>query len=209
MGLLARKADGVTLDAEGAEHHPEWQVHPLQDGTLLDVQLEVGDGVLELPPRLVDAVEVDAMLLERVWEGDAVAVFEVAHVIGLERACGRARAEEAAPKAGALLVGPVHEAQSHRTLLGGEGAHDLERANHVQGTVEPTSVRDGVYVSAEDNGPLRVTGCRGPDVAGLVGLYLGYAFYFLELAPEPLTGFVPLPCPRDAAGAVGSTGQFG
>ena len=61
MGLLARKADGVPLDAEGAEHHPERQVHPLQDGTLLDVQLEVGDGVLELP-RLVDPVEVHAML---------------------------------------------------------------------------------------------------------------------------------------------------
>src|SRR5215210_9324823 len=110
MGLLAYKADGVALDAEGAEHYPERKVHPLKDGTLLDVQLEVGDGVLELPPRLVDAVEVDAMLLERVWEGDAVAVFEAAHVVGLERACGCARAEEAAPKAGALLVGPVHEA---------------------------------------------------------------------------------------------------
>src|SRR5215204_3849262 len=110
MSLLALKADGVTLDAEGAEHHPERQVHPLQNGTLLDVQLEVGDGVLELPPRLVDPVEVNAMLLERVWQGDAVTVFESAHIIGLERACGRARAEEAAPKAGALLVGPVHEA---------------------------------------------------------------------------------------------------
>src|SRR5215208_7355250 len=102
MGLLALKADGVTLDAERAEHHPERQVHPLQDGTLLDVQLEVGDGVLELPPRLIDAVEVNAMLLERVREGDAVAVFEAAHVFGLERACGRARAEEAAPEAGAF-----------------------------------------------------------------------------------------------------------
>src|SRR5215217_2869457 len=120
MGLLARKANGVTLDAESAEHHPERQVHPLQNGTLLDVQLEVGDGVLELPPRLVDAVEVNAMLLERVWQGDAVAVFKVAHVVGFERACGRARAEEAAPKAGALLVGPVHETQSHGTRLGGE-----------------------------------------------------------------------------------------
>ena len=48
MGLLARKADGVALDAEGAEHHPERQVHPFQNGTLLDVQLQVGDGVLEL-----------------------------------------------------------------------------------------------------------------------------------------------------------------
>ena len=39
MGLLARKADGVALDAEGAEHNAQRQVHPLEDGTLLDVQL--------------------------------------------------------------------------------------------------------------------------------------------------------------------------
>src|ERR687890_321366 len=208
MGLLARKADGVSLDAESAEHHPERKVHPLQNGTLLDVQLEVGDGVLELPPRLVDPVKVNAMLLERVWQGDAVAVFEVAPVVWLERACGRARAEEAAPKASPLLVGPVHETQSHGTLLGGEGAHDFEGANHVQGTVEPASVRDGVYVSAEDDGTLRVTWCRGPDVAGLVGLYLGYAVNLLQFAPEPVTGLHPLPCPRDAPGAVGTTGEF-
>src|SRR5215211_3408592 len=149
------------------------------------------------------------MLLERVWQGDAVAVFEAAHVVGLERACGRARAEEATPKASPLLVGPVHETQSHGTLLGGEGPHHFEGPNYVQGTVEPASVRDGVYVSADEDGTLRVTGCRGPDVAGLVGLYLGYAFNLLQFAPEPRTGFVPLPCPRYAAGAVRTTGEFG
>src|SRR5918999_371699 len=79
-------------------------------------------------------------------------------------------------KAGPLLVGPVHEAQRNGTLLRGEDAHDFEGADHVQGAVEPAPVRDGVYVSAENDGPLGVTGCCGPNVAGLVGLYLGYAF---------------------------------
>src|SRR5918993_93809 len=209
MGLLARKANGVTLDAEGAEHHPERQVHPLQDGTLLDVQLEVGDGVLEMSPRLVDPVEFHAIFLKGVWQGDAVTVFEVAHVIGSQRACARARAEEAAPKAGPLLVGPVHETQSYWTLLGSEGAHDFEGADHVQGAVEPASVRDGVYVAAEDDGLLRVTRSRGPDVAGLVGLYLGYAIYLLELAPEPLAGLLPLRGPRDTTGAIGASCEFG
>src|SRR5215207_1989078 len=209
MGLLAREADGVTLDTESAEHHPERKVHPLQDGTLLDVQLQVGDGVLQLPPRLVDAVEVNAMLLERIWECDAVAVFEVAHVVGPERARGRTRAEEAAPKASPLLVGPVYETQSHGTLLRGEGAHDFEGANHVKGTVEPASVRDGVYVSAQDDGTFRVTWCRGPDVAGLVGLYLGYAFYLLQLACEPLAGLLPLLGPRVVVNDTGTTGEFG
>src|ERR671916_3413142 len=120
MSLLSGKADGVTLDSEGSEHHPERQIHPLQDGTLLDVQLQVGDGVLELPPSLVDPVEADAVLPKRVRQSDAVAVFEAAHVVRSQRSRGRARAEEAAPKAGSFLVGPVHETQSHRTLLGGE-----------------------------------------------------------------------------------------
>src|SRR5215208_4630704 len=102
MGLLAHKADGVTLDAEGAEHHAERQLHPLQDGTLLDVQLEVGGGVLELTPRLVDPVEVDAVLGEGVGQGYAVAVLEVAHVVGFQGARGGAGAEEAAPEAGAV-----------------------------------------------------------------------------------------------------------
>src|SRR5215203_2671546 len=176
MGLLARKADGVTLHTEGAKHHPERQVHPLQDGTLLDVQLEVGDGVFELPSRLVDPVEIHTVLLKGVRQADAVAVFEVAQVVGFQRTRGRARAEQAAAEAGPLLVGPVHETQCNGTLLRGEGAHDFEGADYVQGAVEPASVRDGVYVSADDNGPLRVTRGRGPDVAGLVGLYLGYTF---------------------------------
>ena len=41
----------------------------------------------------------------------------------------RARAEEAAPEAGPLFVGPVHEAQGDGTLLRGEGAHDFEGAD--------------------------------------------------------------------------------
>src|SRR5215217_8181584 len=209
MGLLACEAYSVTLDAEGAEHHSERQVHPLQDGTLLDVQLEVGDGVLELPPRLVDPVEVHAVLLERVRQGDALAVLEVAHVVRFQRAHGRARPEEAAAEAGTLLVGPVHEAQRDGTLLWGEGAHDFEGADYVQGAVEPASVRDGVYVPPEEDGPFRVTWRCGPDVAGLVGFYFGYAFYLLELAPEPLPRLLPLPRPSDTAGAVGAAGEVG
>ena len=146
---------------------------------------------------------------ERVRQRDAVAVLQVAHVVGFQGASGGARAEEAAPEAGALFVGPVHETQGNGTLLRGEGAHDFEGADHVQGAVEPAAVRDGVYVSAEKDGPLGVAGCRGPDVAGLVGLYLGYAFYLLQLAPEPLAGLRPLVGPGDAAGAVGAAGEVG
>ncbi len=111
MGVLAGKADGVALDAEGAEHDAERQVHPVEDGPLLDVQLQVGDGVLQLPPGLVDPVEVDAVLLQGRGQGDAVFVLEVSHVVGLQGAGGGTRSEEAAAEACPLLVRPVHEPQ--------------------------------------------------------------------------------------------------
>ena len=47
---LARPGDPVALDAEGAEHDAEREVHRLEHRPLLDVQLEVGGRVLELPP---------------------------------------------------------------------------------------------------------------------------------------------------------------
>src|SRR5215207_6694987 len=68
---------GVTLDAEGAQHHPERQVHPFQNRALLDVELKVGHGVPELVSRLVDPVEVHAVLGEGVGQGHAVRVLEV------------------------------------------------------------------------------------------------------------------------------------
>src|SRR5215211_5786951 len=113
MRLLARETDGVTLDAEGAKHHSERQVHPLQYRTLFDVQLEVGYGILELPPGLVDPVEVDTVLGQCIGQGHAVAVFEVANVVRFQGACGGAGAEEAAPEAGALLVSPINEPQGN------------------------------------------------------------------------------------------------
>src|SRR5829696_8213605 len=73
----------------------------------------------------------------------------------------------------------------------------------------PASARDGVYVPPEEDGPFRVTWRCGPDVAGLVGFYFGYAFYLLELAPEPLPRLLPLPRPSDTAGAVGAAGEVG
>src|SRR5215218_1461836 len=154
MGLLAREADGVALDAEGTKHHPERQVHPLQDGALLDVELQVGRGVLELASGLVDRVEVDAVLGQGVGQGHAAAVLEVANVVQFHGACGGAGAEEAAPEAGALLVSPINEPQGNRALLRGEGTHDFEGTDYVQSAVEPASVRDGVYVAADEHGPL-------------------------------------------------------
>ena len=61
MGGLAGEGDRVALDAERAEHGAHRQIHALQHRALLDVQLEIRGGVLQLPPRLGGAVEVDAV----------------------------------------------------------------------------------------------------------------------------------------------------
>ena len=60
VGGLAAEVDAVPLDPEGAEDGAEREVHVEQHRPLLDVQLEVGGGVGELPARLEHAVEVDA-----------------------------------------------------------------------------------------------------------------------------------------------------
>jgi len=54
------------LDAEGAEHNPERDVHRLEHRPLLDVQLEIGARVLELRARVQRAVERDAVAADRV-----------------------------------------------------------------------------------------------------------------------------------------------
>jgi hypothetical protein len=110
VGVLARKAYRVTFYPEGAEHDAQGQVHALQNRALLYVELEVGDGILQLLSGLAGPVEVHAVLAQGVRERHPVPVLEVADVVRLEGAGGGARAKEAAAEAGPLLVGPVNEA---------------------------------------------------------------------------------------------------
>ena len=48
MRRLALPRDEVALDAERSQHDSERQIQRLEHRALLDVQLEVGGGVLEL-----------------------------------------------------------------------------------------------------------------------------------------------------------------
>ncbi len=112
MRVRAREADAVALDAERAEHDAERLVLALEHRALLDVQLEVGDGALELARGVGCAVEVDAVVGERVRQGHAVAIGQAAHRVRVERACRGARAEQAAPEPRPLLVGPVDELEA-------------------------------------------------------------------------------------------------
>src|SRR5437016_4242249 len=57
---LAAEGDLVPLDAEGSEDDPERQIERLEHRPLLDVELEVRRGALELLPRFERSVEGDA-----------------------------------------------------------------------------------------------------------------------------------------------------
>ena len=113
---LAAEGDLVALDAERAEHDAERQAERLEHRALLDVQLEVGGGVLELAARLERVVEVDAVR-RRATSGSAFPSASLPRaqlVLVGHRAGGGARAEQRAPEARALLVGPVDEPHGRR-----------------------------------------------------------------------------------------------
>ena len=78
---LAAPRDEMALDPERAEDDAERQIHRLEHRPLLDVQLEVRGGVRELRARLERAVEVDAVLRERVGQRHAVGVAPRAQLV--------------------------------------------------------------------------------------------------------------------------------
>ena len=89
----------------------ERQVERLEDRPLLDVQLEVGRGVLELARALRERGRGRHRTRERVRQRDPVLVAKPPQLVLVgHRARGRARAEEAPAEARALLVRPVDEA---------------------------------------------------------------------------------------------------
>ena len=152
MRRLAAPGDPVALDAERAEHRAERQVERLEHGPLLDVQLQVGGRVLQLRARVERRVEVDAVLAaSRPAARRRRASLQRAQLVLVRhRAGGGRRAEERAPEAGALLVGPVDEphGQRRRALLRDPPQH-LGCGDDVQAAVEPAAVRNRVDMAAE------------------------------------------------------------
>ena len=110
MGGLSVPDHAMTLDSERAEHDSERQSERLEHGALLDVELEIRGRGLELGAGVEGRVEVDVVLGQGIRKRDPVAVDEPAELVLVgHRPCGRARAEEAAAEARALLVGPVDQ----------------------------------------------------------------------------------------------------
>ena len=172
------------------------------------MELEVRRGVLELPARIESAVEIDAVLRERVRQGDPVGVAAPAQLILVaHRAGSRRGAEERATEPGALLVGPVHEphGQRRRPVLGDPPQH-LDRGEQVEGAVEPAPVRHGVDVPAEQEGTVRLARQREPLIPRLVDLFVGPdRNHFLA---QPLAPALPRLGPRDALRPVLVAGQL-
>jgi hypothetical protein len=198
---LAAKRDLVTLDAERPDHGPERESERLEHRPLLDVELEVGGGALELSSTFPCPVELDAVLGQSVRKGDAFLVVKPSELVRIERSRAGARAEEAAAEPRALLVGPVDEPDrcGWGAVLG-DPAENLDGGHHVERAVEPAAVRDGVDVTADYKRAVGVAPQREPLVPGLVDLVVGRDAG--ELLAEPLAGARPRLRPRDALRAV-------
>ncbi len=205
---LASPGDPVALDPERPEHRAERQPERLEHRPLLDVQLQIGGSALELRARFERPVELDPVLAQRVRKRHPVAVAQLAQLVLVGHRSRRRRgAEERAPEAGALLVGPVDEPdRDGRRPLAGDPAQHLDRGDEVQAAVEPAAVRDRVDVASEQQRPIRVAAQRPPAVAGLV--HLGLERQALELRCEPLLGPGPRRRPGDALGAVLVAGEL-
>ena len=186
MRRLPDEADPVALDADGAKHRAQRQIHGLEHRALLDMQLQIGGGALESPRRRADAVQVHTVVADRVLQTNALTVGQVAHGLWVHRSGGRARAKQAAAKARALFIGPVHQAKGDgRDALGGDPAQDLEPGHDAQAAVEPAAVRHGVQVTADQQLTIRPAAQCHPEIGGLVQLTLHGQAGELAAKPRP------------------------
>ena len=117
----------------------------------------------------------------------------------------RARPEERAAEARALLVGPADEPHGDRRLsILGDPPQHFGAGDDVQRAVQPTAVRHRVEVTAEQELLVRGTGQRPPLVARLVELHLDP----VELGRHPVLRLHPGVRPRHALRAVLVAGQL-
>ena len=154
------------------------------------------------------AVEVDAVLAQRIRKGDPVAIRERPQLVLVGHRAGRGRrAEERPAEARPLLVGPGDEPHRHRRLaLGGDAPDHLDAGEHVQAAVEPAAVRHRVQVAADQQRAVGGAGEREPLVARLVDL-LDRA-RALHLLSQELAGLLPRVGPGDPLRAVLVAGQL-
>jgi hypothetical protein len=205
---LAREDRQMALHAERAEHRGRGLAAALQHRSLLDVQLQIRAGAAQLGVRLVRAIQLHPVARDHVLEPLAVAVAQVAHLVDVERPGAGRGAEQAAAEAGALLVGPVDQAQAHGRAAGLRlRAQRLHRGELAERAVQPAAGRHRVDVRADDHEPVRLAGQVGPEVAGGVDAHVDRQLG--EARAQELAGAHPLVGPAHPAGPVGAAGEVG
>ena len=173
MGRLAAPGDALALDAEGAEHGAEREVQRLEHGALLDVQLEVRRGALELPPRVGARSRSTPFAPSASGSATPSRSVSCAQLV-LVAPSSPAAADE--PNSERPNRAPSSSAQStSRTVTGGvpslgDPAQHLGARDDVEAAVEPAAVRHRVDVAADQDGALGVAAERAPVVACLVAL---------------------------------------
>ncbi len=103
------EGDGPPLHALGALHDSEWFTEALENGALLDVELEIGGEVFSLSCCFADAVNRDAAGCECGFEGCSVAVGASAVGVDSLRSGEGRGTEETAAEASTFFVGPIDE----------------------------------------------------------------------------------------------------
>ncbi len=203
---LADEPQNMALDSVGADHRTRGSPHRFEHGPLLDVELEVRARValVEGPTRLGHAVQIDAVLCQRLREPYALAVHQVSHAVGHETpACGR-RPQEAARETRALFVGEVHDGQRHGRDGAVEPTERLDAREYAKRAVEPAAVGHGVQVAADDDGVGARARHGDPVVAGDVGFCAQPRLNQHEV--EPAACVTPDRTPRHSLGAMGVAG---
>ena len=205
MRLLAVKRDCVTLNAFGAEDDAEGQSLRFEHRALLDVQLEVGGGVVLFLFSFGEAVDVNAAAAESVFEADAV--FVLTSAIGFDGvgAGEGGGAEQAAAEAGAFFIGEVDETNGGSWLCFVKSAECLEGREDAEAAVKPAAVGDRVKVAAEDEGFFGVAWEGDPAITGGVSMVLDEEAG--EFGGQPVAGLEPGVGPGDALGAVFVAGE--
>ena len=208
MRFLAEEGDRVAFHALGSQHDAERQLHAFQHRPLLDVQLQVSGRVLLLARRIGKTIDGEAAACDSVFQADAV--FVGAAAVGFDGGgAGECRrAQQAAAKARAFFVRPIHHAHGDRRpsrKLFRKTAQHFETGRNAQAAIQPSAVRHGIQMAAEDQRLLRRTRQRGPAIAG--GIVMMLHGQSLDLGLKPFARLEPGIRPRDALRAVVVGGQ--
>ena len=196
----------VPLHPGGAAHGGHGHALAVEHRSLLDVELEVGAQALTPPGGRAHRAQVHAVLAHHGGDVAAVGVGQAGQRPGIERPGHGRAAEEAAPEAGALLVGEVHQGHPvRRPLLGGRAKH-LDGGHHAERAVEPAAGGHGVDVRADGNAPLALARQPGPEVGRLVALHR-HAVDRGQTGAKELAGLLPLRGPAHSPRPAGAAGQ--